>query len=103
LRLDNTKINPASAVSPSLGGSNEIQATLPLKTTAANRNSFAIEYFVDAHEAATFLKITPRRIKEMSRKGQMPAHPIGEGQRKVWRYRLSELSAWMSHAGKPGG
>jgi Helix-turn-helix domain len=52
----------------------------------------AIEPFVDADRAADFLVITRRRVLEMSRDGEIPAHPIGHGRRKQWRYRLSELA-----------
>lgn len=49
-----------------------------------------------AEEAAAFLKITPRRVKEMARAGTIPAHPVDPtAERKEWRFLLSELSAWM--------
>jgi excisionase family DNA binding protein len=51
-----------------------------------------IEPFVDANKAAEFLVITRRRVLEMARAGEIPAHAIGEGQRKMWRFRLSELA-----------
>ena len=51
-----------------------------------------IEPFVDANKAAEFLVITRRRALEMARAGQIPAHAIGEGKRKMWRFRLSELA-----------
>jgi hypothetical protein len=51
-----------------------------------------IEPFVAADTAARFLCITRRRILEMSRAGEIPAHPIGRGKRKQWRFRLSELA-----------
>jgi hypothetical protein len=51
-----------------------------------------IEPFVAADTAAEFLCITRRRLLEMSRAGELPAHPIGHGERKQWRFRLSELS-----------
>jgi hypothetical protein len=51
------------------------------------------ERFVDARTAAAFLCLRPRRILELARKGMIPAHPLGDGQRKVWRFRLSELAA----------
>ena len=51
------------------------------------------EPFVDAHRAAEFLFLTPRRVLELARKGRIPAHPLGDGVRKVWRFRLSELAA----------
>jgi hypothetical protein len=57
--------------------------------TTARRD---IEPFVDANRAAEFLVITRRRVLEMARVGQIPAHGIGEGKRKMWRFRLSELA-----------
>lgn len=51
-----------------------------------------IEPFVDGDRAAEFLCITRRRVLEMARAGEIPAHAIGEGKRKVWRFRLSELA-----------
>jgi hypothetical protein len=54
--------------------------------------SEALERFVDADEAATFLSITRRRILELARASKLPGHPIGDGARRVWRFRLSELA-----------
>lgn len=51
-----------------------------------------IEPFVDALQGAEFLAIRPRRLLEMARAGDVPAHPIGRGKRKQWRFRLSELA-----------
>lgn len=50
-----------------------------------------LESFVTAQQAADFLAITKRRILELARQGQIPAHPIGNGMRKTWRFRLSEI------------
>lgn len=50
-----------------------------------------IEPFVDAEGAAEFLRINRRRLLGMARNGSVPAHPIGNGKRKTWRFRLSEL------------
>lgn len=58
-------------------------------TTTSSRE---IEPFVDASKAAEFLVITRRRVLEMARAGEIPAHAIGEGTRKMWRFRLSELA-----------
>ena len=54
--------------------------------------SEALERFVDADEAAKFLSITRRRVLELARSGKLPAHPVGDGTRRVWRFRLSELA-----------
>jgi hypothetical protein len=50
------------------------------------------ESFVDEFVVASFLKITPRRVVEMARNGELPAHPIGH-ERKTWRFRLREIDA----------
>jgi excisionase family DNA binding protein len=51
------------------------------------------ERFVGADEAAEFLSLTRRRVLELARAGKLPAHPIGDGTRRIWRFRLSELAA----------
>ena len=64
--------------------------------------SEALERFVDADEAAKFLSLKRRRILELVRAGKLPAHPIGEGARRIWRFRLSELAKALSAAGASG-
>jgi excisionase family DNA binding protein len=64
--------------------------------------SEALERFVDADEAAKFLSLNRRRILEMARAGKLHAHPIGEGARRLWRFRLSELANALSAAGASG-
>jgi len=64
--------------------------------TAVSEAFLGFEPYVAAEEAAEFLKITPRRVKEMARAGTVPAHPVDpDAERKEWRFLLSELSAWM--------
>jgi hypothetical protein len=50
------------------------------------------ESFVDASEGAAFLGLTRRRLLELARSGEIPAHPLGLGKRRTWRFRLSELA-----------
>jgi hypothetical protein len=56
---------------------------------------FHPERFVDSIEAAEFLGIHPKTLQKYSRSGLVPAHPFGEGTRKLWRYLLSELELWL--------
>jgi excisionase family DNA binding protein len=57
----------------------------------------SFEPFVDEEVIARFLGIKKRRILEMARKGEIPAHPIGRGRkRKTWRFRMSEIEAHFS-------
>ncbi len=51
-----------------------------------------IERFVDATKAAEFLGLNRRRVLEMARAGEIPAHPLGKGRRRTWRFRLTELA-----------
>ena len=54
------------------------------------------EPFVSADAVAEFLNITRRRILELAREGGIPSHPIGSGAKRTWRFRLSEVSDWLS-------
>jgi hypothetical protein len=60
------------------------------------------EPFVDADAAAQFLSLTRRRVLDLARAGQLPAHPIGNGARRVWRFRLSELATAVVAPQKSG-
>jgi predicted DNA-binding transcriptional regulator AlpA len=53
------------------------------------------EPFVDAERAASFLAMSRKTLLAKSRSGHLPGHPIGPGPRKIWRFRLSELSRWL--------
>jgi excisionase family DNA binding protein len=70
--------------------------------SAASRTFLGFEPYVTPEEAADFLKVTPRRVKDMARAGAIPAHPVDpKAERKEWRFLLSELSAWMrNNSGK---
>jgi hypothetical protein len=65
----------------------------PIHEADRNNESVSPEPFVDDVLAAKFLSLTPQRIKKMARKGEIPAYPIGLGERKTWRFRLSEIAA----------
>ena len=61
----------------------------------------ALEGFVDADEAGKFLSLNRRRILELARAGKLPGHPLGDGARRVWRFRLSEIADAVSSNNKP--
>lgn len=46
--------------------------------------------FVDDDKAAEFPVITCRQMLEGARAGEIPVHAMGEGKRKMSRFRLSE-------------
>lgn len=58
------------------------------------------EGYVDEHVVAQFIQLAPRRVLEMARKGEIPAHPIGRT-RMIWRFRISEIDAHFSTLKKP--
>jgi excisionase family DNA binding protein len=66
--------------------------TMPAEHSAS---SVPREYFVDATEAAAFLGINRRTLMKMAREGLLPAHPLGDGARRLWRFLLSELDEWL--------
>jgi excisionase family DNA binding protein len=55
-----------------------------------------LEPFVSAAEASRFVRLHPATVQRLAREGALPGHPVGNGQRKRWRFRLSELQAWLS-------
>jgi hypothetical protein len=59
-----------------------------------------LEGFVDADEAGKFLSLNRRRILELARAGKLPGHPLGDGARRVWRFRLSEIADAVASTGK---
>lgn len=61
-----------------------------------NRHQSGIpEPFVDAAHAASFLAMPRKTVLALARRGTLPAYGVGEGPRKVWKFRLSELDSWM--------
>ena len=61
------------------------------------------ETYVTADDVAEHLKITRRQVLEMTRKGVIPAYPLGVGQyRRVWRFKISDVeTAIASGTRKP--
>lgn len=54
-----------------------------------------LEAYVSPEEAAKFLKVNRLKIIRMARSGSLPAHPLGIGRRRQWRFKLSELDRHM--------
>ena len=53
------------------------------------------EPYVSPEDAAAFLKINRLKIIRMAPTGSVPAHPLGTGKRRQWRFKLSELDQHM--------
>jgi len=65
-------------------------------------NPETLESFVDADQAANFLSLSRRCVLDLARAKKLPGHPIGDGPRRVWRFRLSELAAAIASTQKFG-
>lgn len=63
--------------------------------TGIERTMTSPEPYVDNIEAGKFLGLAPRTMNHMAQKGIVKAYPYGDGSRKTWRFRLSDLDAWM--------
>jgi hypothetical protein len=77
----------------------------PPNSGAANRatQDTQEEYFVDAAVAAAFLSCSRKHLLKLSILGRIPAHSLpGLGQRRTWRYLLSELRDSMLNAHMTG-
>jgi len=46
--------------------------------------------------ASEYLGLDVKTITRWARQGYLPAHPLGEGKRKYWRFFESELSEWLA-------
>ena len=71
-------------------------ATLHVMPTAAAPSP---EPYVGPDEAAAFLCIPRLTAIRMARAGKLPAHPMGDGRRRMWRFKLSELDRHMQQSG----
>ena len=51
---------------------------------------FTPEPFLDSDEAAAIMKIHPKTLQELARKGLVRGLHVG----KLWRFRASEIERW---------
>jgi excisionase family DNA binding protein len=62
------------------------------------------QQLLNPNEAAEVLKMDKRTLVRWARIGYVPAHPLGEGKRKLWRFLEHELLDWVEaqriHNGK---
>jgi excisionase family DNA binding protein len=55
-----------------------------------------VEKFLTPQEAATYLGgLNTRTVTRWAREGYLPAYPIGEGKRRLWRFLQTDLEEWM--------
>jgi excisionase family DNA binding protein len=52
--------------------------------------------FLNPDEVATYLGgLNARTVTRWAREGYIPAIPIGEGKRRLWRFLRTDLDSWM--------
>jgi excisionase family DNA binding protein len=54
---------------------------------------------LDAHEAAEMLNVKVSLVRELTRRGDLPAIQIGE---RYWRYRRESLLRWIEARERAG-
>ena len=54
--------------------------------------SHGIEILLTRREASQVLKIHPKALERMAKRGEVPALKVG----KFWRYRATTLDAWIN-------
>ena len=70
-------------------------STQPGPTNPSISLSTALEPYVDVKRAASYLSVAVKTLNEWARLEKIPAYPWGDGSRKTWRFKLSELDEWM--------
>jgi excisionase family DNA binding protein len=71
-------------------------AMLPLTASHVGRSLSAsnhrIEILLTSKQASEVLKIHPKVLERMAKRGEVPALKVG----KFWRYRATMLDAWIN-------
>ena len=65
------------------------QPAIPPDCTPAKRK------LLTAVEAALLLQMDDQTLIRWARVGYAPAHPLGEGRRRMWRFFEDELLVWV--------
>ena len=57
----------------------------------------AMTSYLTAEEAAIYLGggLNPRTLTRWAREEKIPAFAMGDGSRRIWRFRPADLDAWM--------
>jgi len=53
------------------------------------------EPYLDAQRASEYIGISAKKLLQLARTRKVPAYGIGDGRRKMWRFRRSELDIWL--------
>lgn len=67
-----------------------------IPTAIPDTKSTSSSHPLDPKAAAEYLLLDVKTITRWARQGYLPAHPLGEGKRKFWRFLEHELAAWLA-------
>jgi excisionase family DNA binding protein len=77
------------------------QAISTRSVQVQDRTSVAVMHFeplLDSTQAASLLRIHPKTLQKMARRGQIQGAHVG----KHWRFRASELNDWIARQKRVG-
>lgn len=77
--------------SKSSNNSSQVRQGVSAGPAASMADASKREPLLDSTEAAQLLRIHPKTLQRMARKGEIPAVQIG----KLWRFRVSALNDWL--------
>jgi hypothetical protein len=69
--------------------------TIPQESTETSPSNDRRIKILDANEAAAILRMDSRTLICWARLGHIPAHPLGEGKRRLWRFIEQEILDWF--------
>jgi excisionase family DNA binding protein len=77
-------------------GRSTLESPLSFPATSGERTlsgaPYGIELLLTTKEASQVLKIHPKVLERMAKRGEVPALKVG----KFWRYRATALDAWIN-------
>ena len=82
-------------VSGSVTRSEDTMSSQPNPVTPVISVTATPEPYVDVKRAASYLAVAVKTLNEWARLQKIPAYQWGDGVRKTWRFKLSELDEWM--------
>jgi len=73
------------------GAAKSPDARLGAQSNVGIHVGLAFEPILDSEQAASLLKIHPKTLQKLARKGRVPGFRIG----KLWGFRASALNRWL--------
>jgi len=73
----------------------EVNSTAQADSNGATHGVDTRIKILDANEAAAIMRMDSRTLIRWARLGYVPAHPLGEGKRRLWRFVEGEILEWF--------